>query len=418
MRRLRPCGPALLAVDGLPRAAAFGDHRGVKVGLLTREYPPDVLGGAGHHVEFLAQELRVLTELEVHCWGDGEAQGVLRHPPPAGLTGADDALRAFQVGLAMVAELAGRELVHSHTWHTALAGHLAALRHGIPHVMTYHLSGRQGGLPGGAPAAAHPLAGWAEDIAIGAADAVIAVSHRLREDLLRRRPGLDPDRVRVIHSGVDTRLYRPGSDDSVLHRLGIDRGRPYVLFAGGTEPRKGLGHLLRAARGFDPGAQLVLCVPLPAPGGSRENGDGPTGPIAGLDTLRDGVHWIPRPLPRPELIQLLGHAAVVVCPSAYEPLGNTVLEAMACGTPVVASAGGGLPEAVDDGRTGLLVPYDPDRPDAFESGLTQAVNRILDDPADAVRMGAAARHRTVRDFGWGLAARRTAELYGELLGRR
>ncbi|MFI6284111.1 glycogen synthase [Streptomyces sp. NPDC051018] len=386
----------------------------MKVGLLTREYPPDVYGGAGVHVEFLAQELRALTELEVHCWGEGEAEGVLRHRPAGGLDGANEALRAFSVDLAMAAELQGRELVHSHTWYAALAGHFAKLLHGVPHVMTAHSleplrpwkAERLGG--------GYALSGWAERTAIEAADAVVAVSRGMRDDILACYPAVDPDRVRVIHNGIDTRLYRPDHDTSALQRLGVDPGRPYVLFVGRISRQKGVPHLLRAARAFDPEAQLVLCAGSPDTSGTgaefRELVDE-------LDRARDGVHWIPETLPRPQIIQLLTHAAVFVCPSVYEPLGIVNLEAMACGTPVVASAVGGIPEVVDDGRTGLLVPYDDRHPESFESALAQAVNRVLDDPPEAARMGAAGRQRAVREFGWEQVARRTYELYGELLAQ-
>lgn len=382
------------------------------MGLLTREYPPDVYGGAGVHVEFLAHELRALTELEVHCWGEGEAEGVLRHRPAEGLAGANDALRTFSVDLAMAAELAGRELVHSHTWYANLAGHLAKLLYGVPHVMTAHSleplrPWKAEQLGGG-----YALAGWAERTAIEAADAVVAVSRGMRNDILACYPALDPAAVRVIHNGIDTRLYRPDQETTALQRIGVDPNRPYVLFIGRITRQKGVPHLLRAARTFDPEAQLVLCAGAPdTPELETEFRE----LVDELDRMRDGVHWIPEMLPRPQVIQLLTHAAVFVCPSVYEPLGIVNLEAMACGTPVVASAVGGIPEVVDDGRTGLLVPYDARRPEAFESAFSQSVNRVLDDPFEATRMGVAGRQRAVREFGWDQVARQTYELYEELL---
>ncbi|NUK24758.1 glycogen synthase [Streptomyces lunaelactis] len=384
----------------------------MKVGLLTREYPPDVYGGAGVHVEFLARELRALAELEVHCWGEGAAEGVLRHQALAGLEGANDALRTFSVDLAMAAELEGRELVHSHTWYASLAGHLAKLLYGVPHVMTAHSleplrPWKAEQLGGG-----YALSSWAERTAIEAADAVIAVSRRMRADILACYPALDPDRVHVIHNGIDTRMYRPDHETSALERIGLDPDRPFVLFVGRVTRQKGVPHLLRAARSFDPEAQLVLCAGAPdTPEIGREFQE----LVEELERVRDGVHWIPEMLPRPQVIQLLSHAAVFVCPSVYEPLGIVNLEAMACGTAVVASAVGGIPEVVDDGRTGLLVPYDADHPEDFESGLTQSVNRVLDDAGEAARMGAAGRERAVREFGWDQVARRTYELYEELL---
>ncbi|MFI1395723.1 glycogen synthase [Streptomyces sp. NPDC020681] len=384
----------------------------MKVGLLTREYPPDVYGGAGVHVEFLARELRAFTDLEVHCWGEGEAEGVLRHRAFAGLDGANDALRTFSVDLAMAAELAGRELVHSHTWYANLAGHLAKLLYGVPHVMTAHSleplrPWKAEQLGGG-----YALSSWAERTAIEAADAVVAVSRGMRSDILGCYPTLDPDKVHVVHNGIDTRLYRPDHDTTALERIGLDPDRPFVLFVGRITRQKGVPHLLRAARTFDPDAQLVLCAGAPD---TPEIGAEFRELVEELERVRDGVHWIPEMLPRPQVIQLLSHAAVFVCPSVYEPLGIVNLEAMACGTAVVASAVGGIPEVVDDGRTGLLVPYDSAHPEAFEAGLTQAVNRVLDDPAEAARMGAAGRQRAVREFGWDQVARRTYELYEELL---
>ncbi|MFE2638005.1 glycogen synthase [Streptomyces scopuliridis] len=388
----------------------------MRLGLLTREYPPDVYGGAGVHVEFLARELRSLTELEVHCWGGGDdaepATGVVRHLAAAGLDGANDALRTFSVDLAMAAALEGRELVHSHTWYANLAGHVAKLLYGIPHVMTAHSleplrPWKAEQLGGG-----YALSSWAERTAVEGADAVIAVSRGMRDDILACYPSLDPDRVRVVHNGIDTRLYRPDRGTAVLDRIGIDPDRPFVLFVGRITRQKGVPHLLRAARALDPGAQLVLCAGAPD---TPEIGAEFRELVEELGRTRDGVHWIPEMLPRPEVIQLLTHAAVFACPSVYEPLGIVNLEAMACGTAVVASAVGGIPEVVDDGGTGLLVPYDERHPEAFESGLTEALNRVLDDPESAARMGAAGRRRAVREFGWDQVARRTYAVYEELL---
>ncbi|MFI6697796.1 glycogen synthase [Streptomyces sp. NPDC050509] len=400
----------------------------MRIGLLTREYPPEVYGGAGVHVEFLAGELRSLADLEVHCWtettetaettaaagpaaGTG-AGGVVRHRAAPGLADANDALRAFSVDLSMAAALGGRDLVHSHTWYAHLAGHLAKLLHGIPHVVTAHSleplrPWKAEQLGGG-----YALSRWAERTAFEAADAVIAVSRGMRADILACYPALDPERVRVVHNGIDTRLYRPDPGTGVLERIGLDPDRPYVLFVGRITRQKGVPHLLRAARALDPQAQLVLCAGAPD---TPEIGAEFRELVEELDRTRDGVHWIPDMLPRPEVIQLLSHAAVFVCPSVYEPLGIVNLEAMACGTAVVASAVGGIPEVVDDGGTGLLVPYDERHPEDFESGLTEAVNRVLDDPESARRMGAAGRERAVREFGWDQVARRTYEVYQELL---
>ncbi|MEU8752760.1 glycogen synthase [Streptomyces chartreusis] len=380
----------------------------MRVGLLTREYPPDVYGGAGVHVEFLARELRDLVDLEVHCWGEGRAVGVLRHRPWSALDTGNDALRTFSVDLAMAAGLEGRELVHSHTWYANLGGHLAKLLYGIPHVMTAHSleplrPWKAEQLGGG-----YALSSWAERTAIEAADAVIAVSGAMREDILGCYPALDPGRVHVVHNGIDTTLYRPDHRTDVLTRFGLDADRPYVLFVGRITRQKGVPHLLRAIRHIDPAAQVVLCAGAPdTPEIDQEFRD----LYQELSRVREGVHWIPQMLPRPEVIQLLTHAAVFVCPSVYEPLGIVNLEAMACGTPVVASQVGGIPEVVDDGKTGLLVPLDDD----FEAGLAQALDSVIGDPEAARRMGEAGRERAVGEFGWDAVARRTAGLYGEIL---
>jgi starch synthase len=380
----------------------------VRVGLLTREYPPDVYGGAGVHVEFLARELRPLVDLDVHCWGEGRADGVLRHRPWPALDGANDALRTFSVDLAMAAALEGRELVHSHTWYANLGGHLAKLLYGVPHVMTAHSleplrPWKAEQLGGG-----YELSSWAERTAIEAADAVIAVSGAMREDILGCYPALDPERVHVVHNGIDTSLYRPDHGTDALDRIGLDRSRPYVLFVGRITRQKGVPHLLRAVRDIDPAAQVVLCAGAPdTPEIDQEFRE----LFGELSAVRDGVFWLPKMLPRPEVIQLLTHAALFVCPSVYEPLGIVNLEAMACGTPVVASAVGGIPEVVDDGTTGLLVPPG----DGFEAGLARAMDAVLGDPAAARRMGEAGRERAVGEFGWDAVARRTVRLYEEIV---
>ncbi|MGW0914524.1 glycogen synthase [Streptomyces sp. NPDC002784] len=380
----------------------------MRVGLLTREYPPDVYGGAGVHVEFLARELTSLVDLEVHSWGEGRAEGVLRHRPWSALDTANDALRTFSVDLAMAAALEGSELVHSHTWYANLGGHLAKLLYGIPHVMTAHSleplrPWKAEQLGGG-----YALSSWAERTAIETADAVIAVSGAMREDILACYPGLNPARVRVVHNGIDTDLYRPDHGTDVLDRIGIDRRRPYVLFVGRITRQKGVPHLLRAVRDIDPAAQVVLCAGAPdTPEIDREFRE----LFEELSRVRAGVHWIPQMLPRPEVIQLLTHAAVFACPSVYEPLGIVNLEAMACGTAVVASRTGGIPEVVDDGKTGLLVPVD----DGFEAGLTRALDSVLADPEGARAMGEAGRERAVGEFGWDAVARRTVRLYEEIL---
>ncbi|MEU6063936.1 MULTISPECIES: glycogen synthase [Streptomyces] len=386
----------------------------MRVGLLSREYPPDVYGGAGVHVEFLARELRSLVDLEVHCWGEGRGVGVVRHRPWSALDTANDALRTFSVDLSIAAALEGRELVHSHTWYANLAGHVAKLLYGVPHVMTAHSleplrPWKAEQLGGG-----YALSGWAERSAIEAADAVIAVSAAMREDILGCYPVLDPARVHVVHNGIDTTLYRPDRGTDVLTRVGLDPDRPFVLFVGRITRQKGVPHLLRAVRHIDPAAQVVLCAGAPdTPEIDREFRD----LFQELSRVREGVHWIPQMLPRADVIQLLTHAAVFACPSVYEPLGIVNLEAMACGTPVVASRVGGIPEVVEDGVTGLLVPVHKEGadPGEFEAGLARALDSIVGDRETARRMGEAGRERAVGEFGWDTVARRTVRLYEEIL---
>jgi len=388
----------------------------VRVGLLTREYPPDVYGGAGVHVEFLARELRALADVYVHCWATrktaDDPPGVRRHAPAEALADANEALRSLSVDLSMAAAVADCDLVHSHTWYANLGGHLAKLLYGVPHVMTAH------SLEPLRPWKAEQLAGgyevskWAERTAIEAADAVIAVSHGMRADILDCYPALDPSRVHVVHNGIDTALYRRTSETAALARYGVDPDRPFVLFVGRITRQKGVPHLLRAARSLAPEAQLVLCAGAPdTPAIDREF----RALVEELRSLRDAVFWIPEMLPRAEVVQFLSHAAVFACPSVYEPLGIVNLEAMACGAPVVASAVGGIPEVVRDGVTGLLVPYDEKDPAAFEAAFAAALNRVVADPPAAARMGEAGRERAVGEFGWEAIARRTAAVYEAVL---
>ncbi|GGS44085.1 glycogen synthase [Streptomyces griseoviridis] len=385
----------------------------MRVGLLTREYPPDVYGGAGVHVEFLARELAALVDLDVHCWGEAsgaDGAGVSRHRSWPALDGANEALRTLAVDLAMADALTGRDLVHSHTWYANLGGHLAKLLHGVPHVVTAHSleplrpwkAERLGG--------GYAVSSWTERTAIEAADAVIAVSGAMRDDILACYPALPADRVHVVHNGIDTRLYRPDPATDVLDRIGLDRSRPYVLFVGRITRQKGVPHLLRAVRDIDPAAQVVLCAGAPdTPEIDREFRD----LHRELSRAREGVHWLPQMLPRAEVVQLLTHAAVFVCPSVYEPLGIVNLEAMACGTPVVASRTGGIPEVVADGETGVLVEVDDD----FEAGLARALDAVIGDPAAGRRMGEAGRERAVAEFGWDAVARRTVRLYEDVLAQ-
>ena len=389
----------------------------MRVGILTREFPPDVYGGAGVHVDFLVRELRRLVDVEVHRFGttDGEERaGVVSHRPDPGLAGSNAALQTLSVDLRIAAAAGAVDLAHSHTWYANLAGHLVKLLHGVPHVLTAHsLEPRR-------PWKAEQLGGgyavstWAERAAYESADAVIAVSEGMRADLLQAYPFLDPARVPVVHNGIDTTLYAPDPRTDALERHGVDPARPYALFVGRITRQKGLPHLLAAAHRLDPAAQLVLCAGAPD---TPELGREVAAAVRELQDRRGGVVWIAEVLPREELVQLLTGARVFVCPSVYEPLGIVNLEAMACATAVVASAVGGIPEVVQDGVSGLLVPYRESDPHAFEAGLADRLDELLGDPDRAERMGRAGRERVVERFGWDAVARATVEVYGQVLVR-
>ncbi|RVX42558.1 glycogen synthase (ADP-glucose) [Nonomuraea polychroma] len=388
----------------------------MRVDLLSREYPPEVYGGAGVHMEYLARELRRLADVRVRCFGaDRDEPGVSAYRVPGGLRDANAALQVLGVDLEMAAACQGADVVHSHTWYANFAGHVAKMLHGIPHVVTTHSleplrPWKAEQLGGG-----YTISSWAERTALAAADAVIAVSEGMRRDVLAAYPEIPPDKVSVIHNGIDTAEYAPDPGRDVLVKHGVDPDRPYVVFVGRITRQKGLIHLLHAARSFDPDAQLVLCAGAPD---TTEIAAEVTQLVRDLD--RDGVFWIQEMLPKPEVIQLLTHATVFVCPSVYEPMGIVNLEAMACETAVVATATGGIPEVVADGETGLLVPISqgadgtPHDPDRFAVDLADRVNTLLRDPGRAAAMGKAGRARAVEHFSWERIAHRTMDLYAAL----
>ncbi|HLQ56141.1 MAG TPA: glycogen synthase [Streptosporangiaceae bacterium] len=385
---------------------AGGPGGKLTVALLTREYPPDVYGGAGVHVEYLARELSGLVSLTVHCQGAARP-GAIAHQPWERLAGANQALQTISADVSMASAAAAADVVHSHTWYANLGGHLAALLSGAPHVVTVHSleplrPWKAEQLGGG-----YALSSWCERTALESAAAVIAVSEGMRADLLGCYPAIPADRVRVIRNGIDTREYAPDSGTDVLERYGAEPGRPLVVFVGRVTRQKGLSVLLRAAARLDPGTQLMLCAGQPD---TAELAAEVTGLVQDLLDTRSGVIWLSGMLARREVIQLLSHATAFVCPSLYEPLGIVNLEAMACGTAVVASRVGGIPEVVADGETGLLVP--PGDPVA----LADAVNALVRDQALAAAMGQRGRERAVAEFDWAGIARQTVRLYEELTG--
>ncbi|MCF6746577.1 glycogen synthase [Blastococcus sp. KM273128] len=391
----------------------------MRIGIVTREWPPDVYGGAGVHVEHLVAALRRLpggdaVDVDVHCFG-GPRPDATAHAVPEGLSGANGALQAVGVDVGIAAALAGVDLVHSHTWYANTAGLLASLVHGVPHVVTAHSLEPRRPWKADQLGGGYRLSSWAERTAYLAADAVVAVSSGMREDVLAVYPELDPARVHVVRNGVDAEAYRPVLAPDVVRGLGVDPDRPYALFVGRITRQKGLAHLLAAADQLPADAGLVLCAgAADTPAERQQVADA----VADLQTRRDGVVWIEEMLPREQLVPLITGATVFVCPSVYEPLGIVNLEAAACGTAVVASAVGGIPEVVDDGRTGLLVPYDEADPAGFAADLAARTGELLADPDRAAAMGAAGRERVVANFGWEAIARQTVQVYAEVLAAR
>jgi starch synthase len=382
----------------------------MRVAMMTREYPPEVYGGAGVHVTELVAQLRHLCEVDVHCMGAPRPGAIVAQPDPA-LKGANAALSTLSADLNMVNAASAATVVHSHTWYTGLAGHLTALLYGIPHVLTAH------SLEPMRPWKAEQLGGgyrvssWVEKTAVEAADAVIAVSSGMRDDVLKTYPALDPNRVHVVRNGIDTDVWypvEPERGDSVLEELGVDLSRPIVAFVGRITRQKGVAHLVAAAHYFAPEIQLVLCAGAPD---TPEIAAEVTSAVQELARARTGVFWVREMLPIGKIREILSAATVFVCPSVYEPLGIVNLEAMACATAVVASDVGGIPEVIADHQTGLLVHYDPNDPAFFERRLAEAVNSLVAEPEKARQYGQAGRQRCIQEFSWSHIAEQTLEIY-------
>jgi len=395
----------------------------MRVDLITREYPPEVYGGAGVHVAELVRALRAGSDLDVRVRAFGrerDEDGVSSYLVPPGLTGANPALATLGVDLEIAQDAAGADVVHSHTWYANAAGHLASMLHGIPHVVTAH------SLEPLRPWKAEQLGGgyrvssWIESMSFAGAAAVVAVSDGMRRDILRSYPFLDESKVVVVHNGIDLERWKKVDDDELVRSLGIDPDRPSVVFVGRITRQKGLPYLLRAAALLPPEVQLVLCAGAPdTPEILAEVQAG----VAALAEERTGVVWIDRLLSQHELSAVLTQATTFVCPSVYEPLGIVNLEAMACGAPVVGTATGGIPEVVDDGVTGRLVPIEqlqdgtgtPVDPDKFVRDLADTLIEVVSDPEAAARMGEAGRQRAEAEFGWDRIALRTQEIYASLV---
>ena len=393
----------------------------MRVDVLSKEYPPEIYGGAGVHVAELVRALRSHIDVVVRCFGaPRDEPGVHAYPVPDDLTGANPALVALGTDLRMAKDVIGADLVHSHTWYANGAGHLAQLMHDIPHVVTAHSleplrPWKAAQLGGG-----YRLSSWLEKGAFTSANAVIAVSESMRRDILKCYPTIDENRVHVVHNGIDLEHWKPQTDDALLRTLGIDPSRPTIVFVGRITRQKGLRYLLRAAGQLPPDVQLVLCAGAPD---TEEILTEVQERVNALKASRTGVVWINRLLGVHELRVVLTAATVFVCPSIYEPLGIVNLEAMACGTAVVGTAVGGIPEVVEDGVTGRLVALEqssdgsgtPTRPTEFVADLARTLTEVVTDPARANRMGAAGRMRAQREFGWDRIAARTREIYAAVL---
>ncbi len=431
----------------------------MRVGLMTREYPPEVYGGAGVHVEYLGRELARLIEVEVHCWGaqrldEGNLHVRGELPPPEVSAGCDAkftaAVDALALSLAQMKELGKIDIVHTHTWYAAMAGFLAKKLYGIPFVMTTHSleplrAWKQEQLGSG-----YAMSSWMERTAILDADAIIAVSNGTKTDILRAYPEVDASRVHVIYNGIDLKQYRYTPQTDALTKYGVDHAKPYVLFVGRITRQKGVKHLVNAVRFLAPGTQVVLCAGAPdtpemeqemrakvealrreTPGSKRAGHEQVTRDggraIATGDPTGTGhnVVWIEQMVTKEEAIQLYSHCAVFCCPSVYEPFGIINLEAMACGAPVVASAVGGILEVVVDGVTGRLVPFDADPltgfpldADRFSRDLAARIAELMANPSLCAQMGAAGRKRVEETFDWEAIAAQTVELYRGLLQQR
>ncbi|MBU3692776.1 MAG: glycogen synthase [Candidatus Nanopelagicaceae bacterium] len=378
--------------------------------MITKEWPPHIYGGAGVHVTNLVSALEQLPEIsaEVHCYGPNRS-GAIGHELSEELGQINPAFQALLLGEDISRSLDGIDLAHSHTWYANFAGHLASRIFDIPHVLTAHSleplrPWKAEQLGGG-----YQISSWIEKTAYENAAAIIAVSDGMRADVLKSYPQIPEDKVVTIRNGINTELFRPNSDNSILEKYGIKT--PFALFVGRITRQKGLAHLLRAWRDISSEYTLVLAASSPdEPAIGKEVEQ----LISELSASKGNVIWIKEMLSRHELTALLTAARSFVCPSIYEPLGIVNLEAMACETAVVASRVGGIPEVVNHGETGLLVDYTEDS-HTFEENLVKALNEVLNDGDLAHRMGQAGRSRAISEFGWDKVANQTLNLYRSVL---
>ena len=380
----------------------------MKVGLVTKEWPPHIYGGAGVHVKYLAQSLRPLIDVEVHCFGEPRSDATAYE-----LTAAEQllnpAMQALITDAQIAANLGGVDIVHSHTWYANMAGHFAKILYKIPHVISAHSLEPDRPWKAEQIGGGYRISSWAEKTAYESADAIIAVSQGMRRDVLKAYPKLDPNKVHAILNGIDTQTYQPQANPELLASLGIKA--PYAIFVGRITRQKGLVHLLKAWKQVDPQFGLVLCAGSPdEPGiGAEVEAE-----IRELQAERSNVIWISKMAPQADVIALLSSADLFLCPSIYEPLGIVNLEAMACETAVLASDVGGIPEVVADGVTGELIHYSGEATE-FEAAFTSRINALMADRDLLRQYGAAGRVRAIAQFSWDTIAQETVALYASLI---
>jgi starch synthase len=399
----------------------------LRAAVFTREYPPNVYGGAGVHVEYLSRELARKIEVEVHCWGEQQSDENNLHvrgaQPWAEISNGTDgkfkaALEALSLNLAQVKALSGVDVVHTHTWYASMAGFWAKKLYNVPFVLTTHSLEPLRGWKAEQLGSGYAMSSWIERTAMLDADAVIAVSNGTKQDILRVYPVAE-ERIHVIYNGIDLDEYQKATSTSALESFGVDVSVPYVLFVGRITRQKGVTHLVDAIRYLPPDTQVVLCAGAPD---TPELAAEMRQKVEEARQYNPRIVWIEKMVSKPEVIQLYSHARVFCCPSVYEPFGIINLEAMACGAPVVASATGGILEVVVDNETGFLVPFEqdpntsfPTKPDQFARDLAAKLSALLADPEKCRRFGAAGRKRVEGHFSWTAIADRTIELYQSLI---
>lgn len=388
----------------------------MRIDLITKEYPPHIYGGAGVHVSELVKVLRKSIEVQVRCFGDDrDEKDTNSYVHPLIFDQANAAIQTMATDLAMVSDVAGASLVHSHTWYANFAGQIASQLHGIPHLITAHSLEPLRPWKADQLAGGYRVSSWVEKSAYEAATGIIAVSNGMRNDILRAYPEIDPNKVSVVHNGIDLSAFQSASDPDLVRTLGVDPDKRSVLFVGRITQQKGLPYLLKAVRELPADVQIILCAGAPD---TKEIQQQVIELVEELRKSRDGVIWIERHLNRKELVALLSSATVFACPSIYEPLGIVNLEAMACGIPVVATKTGGIPEVVEDGVTGLLVPIDqvqdgsgkPLDESKFVEETAKALNQALGN-SDLKAMGLAGRKRVEDLFSWDTIAADTISVY-------